>query len=104
MTPEGKVKQAVKKILDSHKPDCWYFMPVASAFGAAGTPDFIGVCRGQMFAIETKAGKNKPTAMQNLKMAEIKAAGGVVLVVREGNINSVKEMLGWMYGICEGVE
>lgn len=101
-TPESKVKQAVRKILDSYKPDCWYFMPVGGVFGKAGVPDFVGVCRGRFFAIETKAGKNKPTALQNMQMAAIREAGGVVLVVREDTVNSVADMIGCMYGICEG--
>lgn len=93
MTPEGKVKQCVKKILDCYKPGCWYFMPSARAYGQAGVPDFIGVFHHRMFAIETKAGNNKPTPLQVLQMQKIETAGGTVFTIRE---NTVYQIADWL--------
>lgn len=99
-TPEHKVKQCVKKVLEQYKPDCWYFMPAARAYGQTGIPDFIGVFHGVMFAVETKAGNNKPTALQVLRMEKIKQAGGVVFVIRE---DTVYKLADWLRGREDGL-
>lgn len=81
MTPEGKVKAAVKKVLQSR--NIWFFMPMQNGFGVVGIPDFICCWRGQFIAIETKApGKrNSTTANQDRKLSEITTHGGWALVV-----------------------
>jgi hypothetical protein len=47
---------------------------------ASGIPDIIGVWKGRMFAIELKAGYNKPTALQTYTMNMLKNAGALVTV------------------------
>ena len=86
-TPEGKVKAAVKKLLDQHK--VYYFMPVTGGYSRNGIPDFVGCVRGKFFAIETKAGKAKPTALQLREMERIKAGGGIAFVINEDNIEDL---------------
>lgn len=80
-TPEGKVKDAVKKVLKDR--GIWYFMPMQNGFGVVGIPDFICCDNGRFFAIETKApGRRKDTtANQDQRIAEILAAGGVAIVI-----------------------
>ena len=81
MTPEGRVKEAVKKWLKARK--IWYYMPVQGGFGVVGIPDFICCWSGRFLAIETKApGKRgNTTANQDQRIAEIKSADGVAVVV-----------------------
>lgn len=98
MTPEGRVKAQVKHLLDARKPLLWYYMPVP--LYNRGIPDIVGVYRGVLFAIETKAGNNKPTAIQNKVMRGIEYAGGRVLVVNEKNVDAVNQVLD---EICAGV-
>lgn len=105
MTPEGKVKDKVKKLLAPYvrSKKLWYFMPAASQFGRAGTPDFVGCYQGAMFAVETKAGtgnilwaatgKGKPTDLQWACMNAMDDAGVTVLVINEDNID---ELQGWI--------
>ena len=94
MTPEGKVKAAIKKWLDSHgfwragakRPDGevvgWYYMPVSNGMGVHGIPDFPVVFRGESVYIEAKANsKEQPTSNQINRMDEIRAAGGRAYVV-----------------------
>lgn len=82
MTPEGKVKAAVKKLLDSYAPHVWYFMPVQRGLGCKrGVPDFVGVCNGQFFAVETKAPGKHPTALQEYVMHQLDTAGGSTFVI-----------------------
>lgn len=83
-TPEGKVKKGVKKVLDSL--GAYYSMPVTGGYGTQGAPDFLVCHRGRFVGIETKAGVGKLTALQELAHKKITAAGGVVLVIREDDV------------------
>lgn len=77
-TPEGEVKDAVKKLLKAHK--AYYHMPVQNGMGAP-TLDFICCCNGRFVAIETKAPGKRPTARQEITMAEMAFSGAYVFVV-----------------------
>lgn len=78
MTPEGKVKLAVKKLLASH--GAYWYMPVPNGFGAA-TVDFLGCHRGRFFAIETKKPGGKLTPRQALVMEEYREHGGAAFMI-----------------------
>jgi len=90
-TPEKKVKDAVKKILNSH--EAYYFSPVTGGFGTSGVPDIVACIKGKFIGIETKAGKGKPTALQEKNLAEIMNRGGIAVLVDEGGIESFKALL-----------
>jgi Holliday junction resolvase len=94
MTPEAKVKAAIRKVLDAE--GVYYFMPAANGFGRAGIPDIICCVRGFFLAIEVKAGKGKTTALQDREIAAINDQGGQAMVVNEININEVKENIQWI--------
>ena len=91
MTPEGKVKDEIKKYLASKgvwfagKPappvvTGWMYMPVSNGMGVSGIPDFCGVYKSRPFYIEAKAPKGEPTANQLQRHKELKIAGAVVIV------------------------
>ncbi len=84
MTPEGKVKEKIKKILKEH--GAYYAMPIGTGFGNSGVPDFLCCVNGEFLAIEAKAGKGVPTALQEKNMRDIEAAGGRALVVSDDPI------------------
>lgn len=84
MTPEAKVKKQVVAILK--EVGAYYFYPVTSGYGTSGVPDIVGCCAGKFFGIECKAGKNKPTRLQEQQLRQISAAGGIALVINEDNI------------------
>ena len=90
-TPEAKVKAKVVAILKAY--EAYYFYPVTGGYGASGVPDIVGCYRGRFFAIECKAGKNIPTALQERNLAQIKKCGGYALVINEDNIELVANML-----------
>lgn len=90
-TPEAKVKLKVTGLLKTH--GAYYFYPVTGGFGASGIPDIIGCINGRFFAIECKAGDNKPTALQQHHLNMIQNMGGHALVVNETNISSVEELM-----------
>jgi Holliday junction resolvase len=93
-TPEGKVKDAVRKLLTEH--GVYHFMPAANGFGRAGIPDIICCHQGKFIGIECKAGKGKTTALQDRELWAIRAAGGTAMVINEDCLIELKEKLQWM--------
>lgn len=85
-TPEAKVKAQIKKILKEH--GVWYAMPMGTGYGNSGVPDFLCCIKGKFLAIEAKAGKGIPTALQEKNIRDIENAGGDAWVVRETNIEN----------------
>jgi hypothetical protein len=95
MTPEAKVKNAVKKWLDSHgfwragaiRPigDIigWYYLPVSNGMGVHGIPDFCCVYAGHAVYLEAKAPGGTTTPNQDQRHHEIRVAGGLVCVVTD---------------------
>jgi Holliday junction resolvase len=96
MTPEKKVKDKVVAILKAY--EAYYFYPVTGGYGASGVPDIVGCHNEKFFAIECKAGKNIPTALQERNMQKIRESGGVAIVVNEDNIKDVELMLDKLEG------
>jgi pantoate kinase len=84
-TPEAKVKEKIKKILNEH--GVYYAMPMGTGYGNSGVPDFLCCVSGQFMAIEAKAGKGIPTALQEKNLRDVKEAGGIAVVVNENNLD-----------------
>ena len=87
MTPEGKVKKQVKKILDDI--GAYHFSPMTAGFGRSGVPDIIACVKGKFIGMECKAGKNEPTLLQKHNMKLINQSGGLSIVVNESNIEAL---------------
>lgn len=81
MTPEARVKTAVKKLLTQE--GVYYFMPVSNGMGRHGIPDIICCVNGRFLAIECKANGGKVTALQERELLHIASAGGVSIVVTD---------------------
>jgi hypothetical protein len=90
-TPEVKVKKQIRKMLDEAK--AYYAMPIGTGYGNSGVPDFLVCHNGRFVGIEAKAGKNKPTALQELHMERIRNCGGTALVINEDNLHELRELL-----------
>ena len=91
MTPEAKVKKQIRTILD--RVGAYYSMPIGSGFGNAGTPDFLVCHKGLFIGIEAKAGRGKPTALQEHNLKRIMEAGGEAMIVNEKNVDTLEELL-----------
>ena len=91
MTPEGKVKDQVKKYLKDI--GAWYYMPVSNGMGRVGCPDILVCHRGIFMAFETKApGKIKNVSPnQAREISDIQRANGLALVV--DHVDQVKEAI-----------
>tara|TARA_R100000541_G_scaffold4154_1_gene11507 strand:- start:365 stop:679 length:315 start_codon:yes stop_codon:yes gene_type:complete len=93
MTPEAKVKKKVVAILNDH--GAYYFYPVTGGYGHSGVPDIVACHNGRFIGIECKAGKNKPTALQEKNLQDISRSGGEAMVINEDNITEVEDWLAW---------
>ncbi len=78
MTPEGKVKAKIKRILNN--AGVYFFMPVQTGYGMP-TLDFLCFHMGAGFAIEAKALGKKPTKRQEAIIHDIQLAGAQVFVI-----------------------
>lgn len=94
-TPEGRVKDAVKKRLEHYGVlpfnkaadtegvvNGMYWMPVQGAFAVHGPHDFTGVWDGWFFSLETKAPDNPVDATEPQLAFQIAAirSGGISMV------------------------
>jgi hypothetical protein len=94
MTPEGRVKEQVKKRLHAHnvlpftkaaargvEPAGIYWMAVQGPFAVHGVHDFTGCWHGVFWSIETKAPENPEdeTAAQGDFRVAVTKAGGIAL-------------------------
>ena len=61
--------------------------------GRSGVPDIVCCYKAHFIAIECKAGKNKPTPLQEREIELIKATGGIAMVVNETNVSEVAVLL-----------
>jgi len=93
-TPEGIVKDKVVAVLKKY--GVYYFFPATYGMGRSGVPDIICCISGLFLAIECKAGKNKPTQLQNHEMQSIRNAGGIALVVNEDSVSKLAELLPYL--------
>lgn len=93
-TPEGRVKEQVKKVLSKH--GVYWHCPVQNGMGAPSL-DFICSHQGRYVAVETKAPGKTPTERQLNTMERISAAGGKCFVV--SNAEELAALDGWLGSI-----
>lgn len=79
-TPEGKVKDKLKKLLGYH--EVYYFQPVQSGYGGPAL-DFICCYKGLYFQIETKTKNNDMTKRQQHVAESVRQAGGKAFLIND---------------------
>ena len=90
-TPEAKVKRKCTSQL--REIGAYYFYPVTGGYGKSGVPDIIVCYEGKFIGIECKAGRGKTTALQDKNLADIRAAGGLDLIINEANVDFLTAIL-----------
>lgn len=95
MTPEGKIKLAVKELLKPYQlaGSLYANWPVPGGYGSS-TLDALLCFRGHFAGIETKAPGKRPTARQQLDIDMIRAAGGTVFVI--DGVAGIEELRQWL--------
>lgn len=94
MTPEGRVKNKIKKILDKYKSNTYVYMPVPGGFGKPGL-DFHCAISGNAFNIEAKVPGKKPTPRQEQTIQEMRQ-GGVTVFVIDGAQDQLDALDAWL--------
>jgi hypothetical protein len=92
MTPEGRVKEAVKRWLKER--GVWYYMPVQNGMGVTGIPDFVCCWHGRFMAIETKAPGKRANVSANKErhITGFWKAGGVAIMVDDvAQLNNLED-------------
>lgn len=91
-TKEGLVKQKIKRILND--AGALHFSPYMAGMGVAGVSDIIALHNGTFIAIEAKAdATKKPTELQKKFLGQVRANGGIALVIHKDNLDELKEVL-----------
>ena len=93
MTPEGKVKAAIRVVLNKYRSQIYVYMPVPGGYGRS-TIDYLGFASGLGFAIEAKKPKGKPTDRQSGIIEDIERGGAKVFVIND--VNSLQELDNWL--------
>ena len=101
MTPEGRTKAKVRKLLSQYS-GMYLYMPVPSGYGRT-TIDFLGCYRGQFFAIETKAEGKKPTLKQDAELQNIGRAMGATFVIAGVDDPAFETLRAWLNKITETI-
>lgn len=97
VTPEGKVKRALKNMLASEFPSIWTYWPVSNGMGAHGIPDLLMCVNGMMIGVEVKSDTGRLTALQHAQIAGIRNAGGNVYIVYGlGDVDGLRVLLNTM--------
>ena len=94
MTPEGKVKARINRILTQAK-NVWYFMPVQNGMGKA-TLDYLGWQDSCAFAIEAKAPGKLPTPRQMMTIADMRKAGAKVFIIDGTDEFPFEPLIRWL--------
>lgn len=91
MTPEGAVKDELKRFLEML--GAYYYCPIPMGYGRKGIPDFIICHKGCFIGVEVKApGKEKDvTPWQRKELEAIYHAGGAAYVISD--VNVIKKIL-----------
>lgn len=93
MTPEGKIKQKVRMVLNAF--GSYHHAPVLNGMGKPSL-DFICCHKGRFFAVETKAAGKQFTVRQEQTALEIRDAGGVVF--RVSCKEELQALIEWLGG------
>lgn len=86
-TPESKVKDTINESLAPHPHVV--INQATWGQGKSGHGDKVVCLYGAFVMIEAKAGKNKPTELQKMRLRETVAAGGIAMVINESNSKAV---------------
>lgn len=93
MTPEGRVKAAVDKVLAHWK--AYKHKPVGNGMGAPALDYHVGH-RGYYAAIETKDLGKHPTPRQTRTMHDVRDAGNSLFLIDAANGLDIAELINWL--------
>ena len=87
---EKDITAAITRYLKT-VPCCFFWKEYGGQYGTAGLPDIIVCYRGRFVAFEVKTATGRPSKLQEITIAKIKAAKGEAFIVR--SVEEVKRIL-----------
>jgi hypothetical protein len=93
LTPEGRVKNRISRLLDQY--NAYRYMPVPQGYGPT-TIDYLICYKGKFVGIEAKSPNGKVTSLQHNVLERIQAAGGKTFVIRGDD--GLRELEQWLSG------
>ncbi len=91
-TPEGAVKNWIKKEILSKYPEAYVYVTHVGQYGKRGVPDLVMCIKGLFVAIEVKTVSGKITELQALEGRRIEKAGGIFIVMYGRNQDQLSEL------------
>ena len=91
-TPEGAVKNWIKKEVLSKYPNAYVYVTHVGQYGKRGVPDLVMCIMGLFVTIEVKTIKGSLTELQALEGRRIEKAGGISIVLYGRNKDQLEEL------------
>ena len=89
---ERDFQKKVLKFLKS-QPNTWFFKVFGGGFQRSGIPDLICCVSGRFIALELKSDTGNPTALQQMNIRQINAAGGIGVILYPSGFNDFKKLI-----------
>lgn len=89
---EKQLQSKVFKLLKS-QPNIWFFKVFGGGFQQSGIPDIICCVNGLFIAIELKSDTGVPTALQQMNIRRINAAGGIGIILYPSGFIEFKKLI-----------
>ena len=93
ITPEGKTKARLDRLLKKYGNDLHAFKPVQNGMGSPAL-DYIVCYKGRYASIETKAGAAKMAPRQEVTAGALRKAGAAVFLVND--VSGEQELIMWL--------
>lgn len=88
---EKQFEQKVKQFLKDQ--GCWVLKTWSNGIQREGVPDLLVCCEGVFVGVELKAENGHPSALQLWNIEQIRAAGGVAIVLYPDQFENFKHMI-----------
>ena len=92
MAEEKRFENKIKAYLDGNQK-VWYVKFFANNYTKAGVPDLLACINGHFVAIEVKASKGRPSALQLFNIEAIRQAGGTAMVLYPDQFEDFKKIV-----------
>lgn len=88
---EKDFEKKVKQFLADQ--GCWVLKTWSNGVQREGIPDLLVCCAGLFVGVELKAEKGKPSALQIWNIEQIRASGGIALVLYPDQFDEFKHII-----------
>lgn len=88
---EKQFEKQVKQFLIDR--GCWVLKTWSNGVQREGVPDLLVCCNGHFLAVELKNETGRPSALQKWNINQIRASGGIALILYPDQFDSFKRLV-----------